>query len=171
MNWQAVRMRFCEWDKPDHRNGLRVDRSLAFQLATRLSDYGKLRLTLPEMAELDWTSPSDLFDHLVAEVGILDPQLAAGSRWQCRKSADLLESSNRPSAWRSGVPKLLFSTLSPTCGTSQGDYGMNSSSPGPTLPFYALINWSTVGNSASSIALLGAVTEGSGRPNPSTRQP
>ena len=44
---------FCEWDKPYHRNAPRVVRSLAFQLATRLPDYRKLLLTLPEIGDLD----------------------------------------------------------------------------------------------------------------------
>jgi len=46
----VIAAQFCEWDKPDHRNAPRVVRSLAFQLATRLPDYRKLLLTLPEIA-------------------------------------------------------------------------------------------------------------------------
>lgn len=57
---------FVEWDKPDHRDARRVVRSLAFQLATRLPDYRKLLLTLPEIAELDRKDPAELFDHLLA---------------------------------------------------------------------------------------------------------
>lgn len=59
---------FCEWDKPDHRNALRVVRSLAFQLATRLPDYRKLLLILPEIDEknLDRKDAAELFDYLLA---------------------------------------------------------------------------------------------------------
>ena len=40
--------------------------SLAFQLATRLPDYRKLLLTLPEITELDRKEPAELFDYLLA---------------------------------------------------------------------------------------------------------
>lgn len=56
---------FCEWDKPDHHNASRIVRSIAFQLATRIPDYRKLLLTLPEIAELDRKNPSELFDYLL----------------------------------------------------------------------------------------------------------
>ncbi len=62
----VIAAQFCEWDKPDHRNAQRVVRSLAFQLATRLPDYRKLLLTLPEIAELDRKDPAELFDYLLA---------------------------------------------------------------------------------------------------------
>jgi tetratricopeptide (TPR) repeat protein len=62
----VVAAQFCEWDKPDHRNAQRVVRSLAFQLATRLPDYRKLLLTLPEIAELDRRDAAELFDYLLA---------------------------------------------------------------------------------------------------------
>jgi len=57
---------FVEWDKPDHRDARRVVRSLAFQLATRLPDYRKLLLALPEIAELDRKDPAELFDYVLA---------------------------------------------------------------------------------------------------------
>ena len=57
---------FCESDKPDHRDAPRVVRSLAFQLTTRLPDYRKLLLTLPEMAALDRKDAAELFDYLLA---------------------------------------------------------------------------------------------------------
>lgn len=41
-------------------------RSLAFQLATRLPDYRKLLLTLPEIAELERKDAAELFDYLLA---------------------------------------------------------------------------------------------------------
>jgi len=62
----VIAAQFCEWDKPDHRNAPRVVRSLAFQLATRLPDYRKLVLTLPEIAELDRKDAAELFDYLLA---------------------------------------------------------------------------------------------------------
>jgi hypothetical protein len=62
----VIAAQFCEWDKPDHRNAARVVRSLAFQLATRLPDYRKLLLTLPEIAELDRKDAAELFDYLLA---------------------------------------------------------------------------------------------------------
>ncbi len=63
---KVIAAQFVEWDKPDHRNVQRVVRSLAFQLATRLPDYRKLLLTLPEIAELDRKAPAELFDYLLA---------------------------------------------------------------------------------------------------------
>jgi hypothetical protein len=62
----VIAVQFVEWDKPDHRDARRVVRSLAFQLATRLPDYRKLLLTLPEIAELDRKDPAELFDYLLA---------------------------------------------------------------------------------------------------------
>jgi len=62
----VIAAQFCEWDKPDHRNAPRVVRSIAFQLATRLPDYRKLLLTLPEIAELDRKDAAELFDYLLA---------------------------------------------------------------------------------------------------------
>jgi hypothetical protein len=61
-----IASQFVEWDKPDHRDARRVVRSLAFQLATRLPDYRKLLLTLPEIAELDRKDPAELADYLLA---------------------------------------------------------------------------------------------------------
>ena len=62
----VIAAQFCEWDKPDHRNAPRVVRSLAFQIATRLPDYRKFLLTLPEIAELDRKDAAELFDYLLA---------------------------------------------------------------------------------------------------------
>ena len=64
----VIAAQFCEWDKPDHRNAARVVRSLAFQLATRLPDYRKLLLTLPEIdgEKLDRKDAAELFDYLLA---------------------------------------------------------------------------------------------------------
>ncbi|MCA9122279.1 MAG: TIR domain-containing protein [Planctomycetaceae bacterium] len=62
----VIAAQFVEWDKPDHRDARRVVRSIAFQLATRLPDYRKLLLTLPEIAELDRKDPAELFAYLLA---------------------------------------------------------------------------------------------------------
>jgi len=62
----VVASQFCEWDKPDHRNAGRVVCSIAFQMATRLPDYRKLLLTLPEIKALDQKDASELFDYLLA---------------------------------------------------------------------------------------------------------
>jgi len=61
-----IAAQFCEWDKPDHRDARRVVCSIAFQLATRLPDYRKLLLTLPEISELDRKEASELFDYLLS---------------------------------------------------------------------------------------------------------
>ncbi len=63
----VIAAQFCEWDKPDHRDAKRVVCSLAFQLATRLPDYRKLLLTLPEITELDRKNPSELFQYLLVD--------------------------------------------------------------------------------------------------------
>ncbi|WP_295612625.1 toll/interleukin-1 receptor domain-containing protein, partial [uncultured Lamprocystis sp.] len=63
---RVLAAQFVEWDKPDHRDPRRVVRSLAFQLATRLPEYRKLLLTLPELAHLDRKDPAELFDYLLA---------------------------------------------------------------------------------------------------------
>ena len=62
----VIAAQFCESDKPDYREAPRVVPSLVFQLATRLPDYCKLLLTLPEMAELDGKDAVELFDYLLA---------------------------------------------------------------------------------------------------------
>jgi len=61
-----IAAQFCEWDKSDHRDARRVTCSIAFQLATRLPDYRKFLLTLPEITELDRKDASELFDYLLA---------------------------------------------------------------------------------------------------------
>ena len=63
---RVIAAQFVEWDKPDHRNPQNVIRSIAFQLATRLPDYRKFLLTLPEIKELERKNPSELFDYLLA---------------------------------------------------------------------------------------------------------
>jgi len=62
----VIAAQFCEWDKPDHRDARRVVCSIAFQLATRLPDYRKLLLTLPEIKELDRKDASELFEYLLS---------------------------------------------------------------------------------------------------------
>lgn len=56
---------FCEWDKPDHRSPERVIKSIAFQLASKLPDYRKLLLTLPEITSLKSKNAEELFDYLI----------------------------------------------------------------------------------------------------------
>jgi hypothetical protein len=63
---KVIAAQFVEWDKPDHRDARRVVCSIAFQIATRLPDYRKLLLTLPEIKELDRKDASELFDYLLA---------------------------------------------------------------------------------------------------------
>ena len=62
----VVAAQFVEWDKADHRDARRVASSLAFQLATRLPDYRKILLALPEIDKLDSKDPDELFDYLLA---------------------------------------------------------------------------------------------------------
>jgi WD40 repeat protein len=61
---KVIAAQFCEYDKPDHRDAARVICSLAFQLATRLPDYRKMLLTLPEINRLETKGESELFDYL-----------------------------------------------------------------------------------------------------------
>jgi hypothetical protein len=62
---RVIAVQFIEWDKPDHRDPHRVVCSLAFQLATRLPDYRKLLLSLPEIKRLDSKNPAELFEYLI----------------------------------------------------------------------------------------------------------
>ena len=62
----VIAAQFVEWDKPDHRDARRVVCSIAFQIATRLPDYRKLLLTLPEIKKLDRENANELFDYLLA---------------------------------------------------------------------------------------------------------
>ena len=64
---KVVAVQFCEYDKPDHRDAGRIVKTLAFQLATRLPDYRKLLLVLPEIKRLEGKSAPELFDYLLAE--------------------------------------------------------------------------------------------------------
>ncbi len=64
---KTIAVQFCEYDQPDHSNAHRIVRTLAFQIATRLPDYRKLLLTLPEINELDRKNPAELFKYLLAE--------------------------------------------------------------------------------------------------------
>ncbi|MFZ4455987.1 MAG: TIR domain-containing protein [Bacteroidales bacterium] len=62
----VISAQFCDWSMPDHRDARRVICSIAFQMATRLPDYRKLLLTLPEIKDLDRKEASELFDYLLA---------------------------------------------------------------------------------------------------------
>jgi hypothetical protein len=64
---KVLAAQFCEYDKPDHRDAQRIVQTLAFQLATRLPDFRKLLLTLPELSELDKKTPAELFDYLLTD--------------------------------------------------------------------------------------------------------
>ncbi len=85
---KVIAVQFCEYDKPDHRNAHRIVRTLAFQIATRLPDYRKLLLTLPEITELDRKNSAELFDYLFA-----DPLRHAigGGRERCLIVIDALD--------------------------------------------------------------------------------
>ena len=62
----VLAVQFCDWQKPSQRQADRIIRTLAFQIATRLPDYRKLLLTLPEIAELDRKDAAELFDYLLS---------------------------------------------------------------------------------------------------------
>ncbi|MFM7164601.1 MAG: TIR domain-containing protein, partial [Planctomycetaceae bacterium] len=62
----VIAAQFCDWNMADHRDARRIIRSLAFQMATRLPDYRKLLLTLPEIADVDRKDTAELFDYLIA---------------------------------------------------------------------------------------------------------
>lgn len=66
---KVIGVQFCQYDKPDHRSAHRIVRTLAFQIATRLPDYRKLLLTLPEIKTdgLDRKNAAELFDYLLAD--------------------------------------------------------------------------------------------------------
>ena len=65
---KVIAVQFCQYDKPDHRSAQRVVRTLAFQIATRIPDFRKLLLTLPEIKTggLDQKNAAELFDYLLA---------------------------------------------------------------------------------------------------------
>ncbi|WP_197443608.1 toll/interleukin-1 receptor domain-containing protein [Maioricimonas rarisocia] len=89
---RVIAVQFCEFDKPEHGDGRRIVRTLAFQIATRLPDYRKLLLTLPEINELDEKNPSELFDYLLAR----PLQLAiGGGRERYLIVVDALDEANR----------------------------------------------------------------------------
>jgi len=62
----VIAAQFCDWNMPDHRDARRVVCSIAFQLATRLPDYRKLLVLLPEIAKLDQKNADELFNYLLA---------------------------------------------------------------------------------------------------------
>jgi hypothetical protein len=62
---KVIAAQFVEWDKSDHRDARHVVRSIAFQIATRLPDYRRLLLTMPEIANLEQKDPTELFDYLL----------------------------------------------------------------------------------------------------------
>jgi hypothetical protein len=64
---RVIAVQFCDYQQPDHRDMERIVRTIAFQIATRLPDYRKFLLTLPEINELNRKNPSELFDYLLTE--------------------------------------------------------------------------------------------------------
>ncbi|MDK9700168.1 MAG: TIR domain-containing protein [bacterium] len=62
---KVIAAQFVEWDKPDHRDARRVVQSIAFQLATRLPDYRRFLITLPEINQLGTKNPAELFTYLI----------------------------------------------------------------------------------------------------------
>lgn len=63
---KVIAVEFCQYNDSDHRDARRIIRTLAFQLATRLPDYRRLLLTLPEIKDLDQKNADALFDYLLA---------------------------------------------------------------------------------------------------------
>ena len=63
---KVIAVEFCQYNNSDHRNAHYIVRALAFQIATRLPDYRKFLLTLPEIKKLDGKNPDALFAYLIA---------------------------------------------------------------------------------------------------------
>ena len=61
----VIAAHFCDWQNPDRRDACSVIRTLAFQIATRLPDYRRLLLTLPQIGALDGTNAAALFGYLL----------------------------------------------------------------------------------------------------------
>lgn len=64
---EVVAVEFCNWQQPGHKRPEQIVRTLAFQIASRLPDYRKLLLTLPDIASLDRKNSAELFDYLLAD--------------------------------------------------------------------------------------------------------
>ena len=60
-------MQFCEWDKKDSSNPKQIIKTIAFQLATKLTDYRKVLISLLNKEDFDSMSPDRLFDYLLIE--------------------------------------------------------------------------------------------------------
>jgi WD40 repeat protein len=58
---------FIEYNKPDRREPRRVIMSIAFQIASRLPDFRKFLLGLPELEQLEEKNSEELFTYLLAE--------------------------------------------------------------------------------------------------------
>lgn len=58
---------FIEYNKPDRKDPSRVIMSLAFQIASRLPDYRKFLMGLPELDQLGEKNAGELFAYLLAE--------------------------------------------------------------------------------------------------------
>ncbi len=62
---KVIAAEFCDWKEPFHQDASRIVRTLAFQIATRLPDYRKFLMTLPEIHLLDGKNSSELFEYLL----------------------------------------------------------------------------------------------------------
>ena len=62
---KVIAVQFCDWNEPANRDARHIVRTLAFQIATRLPNYRKLLLTLPEIDNLEPKSPDELFEYLL----------------------------------------------------------------------------------------------------------
>ncbi|MBN1364746.1 MAG: TIR domain-containing protein [Syntrophaceae bacterium] len=58
---------FIEYNKPDRQDPRRVITSIAFQIASRVPDYRKLLMGLPELDELAQKNGTELFAYLLTE--------------------------------------------------------------------------------------------------------
>jgi len=62
----VVASHFCRWNMPLHSSADIAVKSIAFQMATKLPDYRKFLLKLPEIKNLGERNPAELFDYLIA---------------------------------------------------------------------------------------------------------
>ena len=64
---EVIAVEFCNWQQPGHKNPEQIVRTFAFQIATRLPDYRKLLLNLPEIAALSRKNADELFEYLLID--------------------------------------------------------------------------------------------------------
>ena len=63
----VIAAHFIEYNKSDRKDPKRIITSLAFQIATRLPDYRKFLMGLPELDRLGEKSAAELFSYLLVE--------------------------------------------------------------------------------------------------------